>query len=221
MKNSIFNLRITIFGLGLLSCISRPVFAASTDTLTISITPNAFYAVDIDTTNIANQMNLGVINLGASTQTVRPSTVTIQSTFATTDLKLQGGIGSSGTPWTFDDDTASSDTDKLAAWATFTSVARSSAPTQTGDYFSGTVAGASGSDVIDAANRYVGDSGTQLTTNLFETNSGFDSKNMDALPPIPDPNGRAHLWLYFRLPSATTSINAQNITITLTAVAPD
>ncbi len=193
--------------------------AGSTDTLTVSFVPNAYYAVDIDTANVS--LNLGAVNLGASTQTVQPSTVSVQSTFAFTDLKIQGSISSSGTPWTFDNNTVSSDTDKLSAWATFTSVARSSVPTQTADYFSGTVPGANGSDVIDNQSRYVGDSATQGTFNLFENNSGFDAKNMDSLAPEPDPNAKSHLWLYFRLPSATTSATPQNISVTITAVAPD
>ncbi len=209
-------LRAFIFAL-----LFAPAFgwAASSDTLTVSILPNAYYAVDIDTTNVA--LNMGLVDLGASTQTVRPSTVSIQSTFATTDLKVQGGISSAGTAWTFDDNAASTEPNKLAAWATFTSVNRSSAPTKSADYFSGSVPGASGSDMLDATNRYVGSSATDGTTNLFENNSNFDAKDMDALPPVPNANGQAHLWLYFRLPNATTDASPQNITVTVTATAPD
>src|SRR2546423_835565 len=112
-------------GLGL----TQAVHAAVSDSLTVTITPNAFYAVDIDTGNVS--LDLGTVGLNASTQTVQPSTVTVQSTYATTDLKLVGSISSVGTAWSFDDDTSTSDNDKLAAWATFTSVARSSAPSQT------------------------------------------------------------------------------------------
>lgn len=198
---------------------SVPAWGASTATLTVAITPNAYYAVDIDTDNVV--MDMGQVALGASTQTVRPSTVTVQSTFATTDLRIQGSISSLGAPWTFDDDTAQSEPDALAAWATFTSVARSSAPTQTGDYFSGTVPGAAGSDVISAANPYVGSSISNGTTNLFENNSGFDSKEMDGMTPFPTAAAKSHLWLYFRLPSATTGTDQQDISITITAVTPD
>lgn len=193
--------------------------AAESAALTITIRPNAYYAVSIDTTQVV--MDLGTVNLGGSTQTVRPATVTIQSTYASTDLKLQGSVTSSTTPWTFDDNTASSDTNKIAAWATFTSVARSSAPAQTGDYFSGTMPGASGSDVLDSGNRYVGSSATDLTTDLFENNSGFDSRDMDGLLPDPYASGKSHLWLYFRMPSAASANDAQNITITITATQPN
>lgn len=207
------------FILGLLVTAPWTVMAASTDTLTVTILPNAYYAVDIDTANVG--LDLGTLSMGASTQTVRPSTVSIQSTFATTDLKLQGSIDSAGTPWTFDTSSATVEADSLAAWATFTSVARSSAPSQSGDYFSGTVPGAAGSDMISSSNYYVGSSLSDGTSNLFETNSGFGSKDMDALPPEPNAAAKAHLWLYFRLPNATTSSAAQNISITITAVAPD
>jgi hypothetical protein len=49
----------------------------------------------------------------------------------------------------------------------------------------------------------------------------FAFKDMDSLPPSPAAAALSHLWLRFRLPSATTSTNAQNIQITLTAVQPN
>ena len=207
------------FILGFLLIAPWTAWGASTDSLTISILPNAYYAVDIDTANVT--LNLGTVDLGASTQTVHPSTVSIQSTFATTDLRVQEAISSGGTPWSFDTDSTTIETDGLAVWATFTSIERSSAPTQTADYFSGTVPGAAGSDMVSTTNRYVGDSASFSTSNLFENNSGFDSKNMDGMAPEPNAAAKSHLWLYFRLPNATTSSAAQNISITITAVAPD
>lgn len=193
--------------------------AASTDSVTVTVRPNAYYAVTIDTGNVV--MDLGTVDLNTATQTVRPATVTVQSTFATTDLKLRGSISSAVTPWTFDDDSTSSEPDKIAAWATFTSVQRSSVPAMAGDYFSGTAPAAVGSDVLSASDRYAGSSASDGTTDLFETNSGFDAKNMDALPPDPDPAAKSHLWLYFRLPSATSTGDLQNVTVTVTATAPN
>jgi hypothetical protein len=195
------------------------VQAAEADSLMVTITPNAFYAVDIATGSV--NLNLGSVDLGTSTQTVSPATVTVQSSFATTDLRLVGGIAAASDPWLFDADTSNQNGDRLAAWATFTSIARSSAPTQTGDYFSGTVPAAADSDVISTTSRYVGDSATQSTSNLFENNTEFANKDMDSLPPSPDANALSHLWLYFRLPNATTGTGAQNVTITLTAVQPN
>ena len=185
--------------------------AAVTDQLVITITPNAFYSVQITTVDAA--LDLGTVALGVSTQTVIPATVTIQSTYATTDLRLQGAITSGGTPWTFDDNTTSTEANKLASWATFTSTSRSSAPVQGGDYFEGTQDVAN-SDVISTANNYVG---TSVVTGAdrYENESSFDLVDMDALVPTT----QSHLWFRFRLPSATSTNNAQNITITLTAVA--
>jgi hypothetical protein len=193
--------------------------AAVSDSLTVTITPNAFYAVDIDTSNFAG-MNLGTVDLAASTQTVLPSTVTIQSTYATTDLRLQGAITSSGTPWTFDADTSSNESDSLQAWGVFTTIAHSSAPAQASGYFSGTQPGVNDSDVISTTNRYVGTQGG--VTNQFETGAAdFGFKDMDSLVPAPLAAAYSHFWLRFRLPSATTDVAAQNVTITLTAVQPN
>jgi hypothetical protein len=133
-------------------------------------------------------------------------------------LRLQGAITSAGTPWTFDANTASNEADALAAWATFTSIARSSAPALGADYFSGTQPAVSNSDVISTANTYAGTAGA--VTDSFENNSNFDAKDMDDMAPSPAASSTSLLWLNFRLPNATTSTNAQNITITLTAVAP-
>jgi hypothetical protein len=201
-----------VLGLGF----STVAQAAVSDSLTVTITPNAFYAVDIDTANVT--LDLGTVALGASTQTVRGSTVTIQSSYATTDLRLQGGITSAGTPWTFDANTASNESDAIATWATFTSIARSSVPALGADYFSGTQPNVSDSDVVSTSNNYVGTAGA--VNNLFENNSDFDAKDMDDMNPSPAASSTSLLWLNFRLPNATTSTNAQNITIMLTAVAP-
>ena len=189
---------------------TKGVQAAVSDALTITITPNAFYAVDIDTDNV--HLDMGTVTLGASTQTVRPSTVTIQSSYATTDLQLQGAISGG---WTFDANTASNEADALAVWATFTDVTRTSAPVAgVNDYFAGTVPGAAGSDAVDTSNRYVGTGGG--STNAFENNADFDPVDMDARAP----NFESHLWLNFRLPDTTSTNTAKNITIILTAVAP-
>jgi hypothetical protein len=185
MKRLIKAALVLAFGLGL----SHVVHAATTDTITVTITPNAFYSVSIDTGNVS--LNLGTVGLGLSTQTISPSTVTVLSTYATTDLKLSGAITSAGSAWNFDDVTSSTEANKLAAWATFTSVARSTFPIQSDDYFSGTQPGVTDSDVIDTTHRYVGTASG--TDNLFENNSGFDSKDMDAMAPSPAASGISHL----------------------------
>ena len=69
--------------------------AATSDSLTVTITPTASYAVVVTTTP-AGFLNLGTVALAASTQTVQPSTITVNSTFAYTGLTLQGQITSPG-----------------------------------------------------------------------------------------------------------------------------
>ncbi len=214
MKRAIKVALALAFGFGL----SHVAQAAVTDSLTVTITPNAFYSVDIDTANVV--LDLGTVDLAASTQTVQPSTVTIDSTYATTDLRLQGFISSAGTPWTFDADTSSNEGDALQAWGVFTTIAHTTAPAQSGGYFSGTQPGQNDSDVISTTNRYVGTQGG--VTGHFEAASGEHGfKDMDALAPSPAAAATSLLWLRFRLPSVTTTTNAQNVHILLTAVQPN
>ncbi len=214
MKKIIWALTIAL-GLG---AVPGAMAASNTDTLTVTIRPNAFYSVVIDT-GPPTFLNLGNVDLAATTATVHPATVTIESSYATTDLTLGGNITSGGTAWTFDANTGSNELDSLQAWAVFTDTGIAANPGQTGGYFSGTAPNVSGSDVIEATARSVGPAGG--ITGLFEATSGETSfKDMDSLPPIPDTQGRSHLWFFFRLPSATTATNAQDIHITLTAGAP-
>jgi hypothetical protein len=188
----------------------------SSDTITVTIRPNAYYAVTITTGDVV--MDLGTVNLGASTQTVRPATVTVQSTYASTDLMLRGDIQSPGAgDWTFDASSASLNANELAAWATFTSLARTSAPAQTGSYFNCETLAGTDCDLIAAANRYVGSSAGNSTSDLYEATGEADDFEMDSL----SVNEQSHLWLYFRLPSASDDNDPQYVTITLTGTAPN
>jgi len=208
MKRKIKILIALALGLGFASTAR----AATSGALTVTITPNAFYAIAIDTTNVA--LNMGTVALAASTQTVSPSTVTIQSTYASTDITLQGAITAGSNPWSFSADSTTLTNDQLAAWATFTTVARSSVPAQ-GSYFSGTVPGAANSSMVDASARYAGTGSGHA--GLFTTSALFDSATVDHIAV----NAKSQLWLYFRLPPTSTGNAAQNITLTLTAVAPN
>ncbi len=181
------------------------------DALTVTIRPNAYYAVTISTDDAL--LDLGTVALAVTTQTVSPATVTIQSTYAQTDLVLQGFIESAGAgDWTFDASSASVVANEIAAWATFTSIARSSAPAQTGDYFDGTSPG-TGNDMISGSPQYAGTSATNSTANMFEVSGEFDDKEMDAQAI----SSQSHLWLYFRMPLSAADNDPQNITILLTA----
>ena len=200
-------------GLFALGFIGEAAAFQSTETIVVYLRPNAFYAVEIATGNV--NLDLGSIDLGVATQTVRPATVTVRSTFALTEYRLRGDIATSGgTAWTFDDNTVSSDSNKLAAWVTFTSTTLATRPTQTGDYFSGSVAGADDSDVLDASERYVGSASG--ADRLYEATGETGAKVMDNL----SPNDPSHMWLYFRMPSASTSSTRQDMTLFVTALTP-
>ncbi len=196
------------------------------DSLTATIRPNAFYAVDIATAGTVEALALGTVDLAASTQTVSPATVTVQSTFNETELTLIGDITCSGvcTPWSFDANDASGETNALQAWAVFTDTGTSVMPAKGAGGFSGGQPGLVNSDMFDGSARDVGDNDD--TFNMFERDSGAGNKDMDRLPPDTVDAGAAasHLWLNFTLPPAITVDNAgddQFITVTLTAKVPD
>ena len=195
-------------------------WAADTASLTVTISPNAYYAVVIATTEASGALQLGKVDLAASTFTVKPATVTIESTYAKTELGLKGGIASAGTAWTFSANSLSIENDKLAAWAVFTDTIRSSAPAQTSGYFDGTTPGTA-SDMIAAGDRHVGDAGGGESAFLAGA-ADFGYKTMNDLPNklVDLAASRAHLWLGFRLPGSSTSQNEQEVTVTLTAAAP-
>ncbi|MBI5245834.1 MAG: hypothetical protein HY923_01535 [Elusimicrobia bacterium] len=200
--------------------------AAVSDSLTVTITPNAGYSLTLSTATTG--LDMGTVPLGASTQTVNPSTVTITSSFATTGLKLQGSMGGAGTPWTFAQNTAAQGSDQLAAWAVFTdtSINNYAVLGTTGtnsNYFVGTTSGTTGSNVIGSLLAPVG-TFTGSSSPQFIANAGqAGRKTMASLPTFAsDPNAsRSFLWMYFVLPPATTDGNAKLVTLTLTAGAPN
>lgn len=216
----------------LLAGVAAQAANISTDTLTVTIRPNAGYIVEISTW--LGGADLGAVDLAASTRTVAPSTVTVKSSYAYTGLKLQGSIQSAGTPWTFAANTAAQGLDQLAAWAVFTDTGVGSyaavGSTGTGaTHFLGTAPGAN-SGVVDATSRVVGGTGNTcpgtetVTTPQFITTSGQAGfKKMGCLKPMSVDTGsaRSHLWLYFVLPPATSATNAQNVSFTLYAAAPN
>jgi hypothetical protein len=192
--------------------------AATNDSLTVTITPNAQYIVDIDSNPFAGAwLNLGAVNLGASTWTVRPATVAVQSTYATTELSLQG------TPlddWTLDANTATNEADALKAWAVFTDTGVSNVPAQASGYFSGTVPNVNNSDVIGTANLGVGTGGGLTQFVALPGDAGH--KTMENIPSelVDAAASHAHLWLRFTLPPTTTTLTSKRIYLTLTAGAP-
>jgi hypothetical protein len=191
--------------------------AATTDSLTVTITPNAQYSVTVTTTP-GVVLNLGTVGLNSSTQTVSPSTITVTSSYAKTNLQLNGIMSGTGVPWTFASNTASLSQDQLATWAVFTSTSLSVAPAV--GYFTGTVPGAAGSNVVDTSVRNIGGAGG-AGTSLFltPTTASAGYKSMFNIPSNAADlaASRAHMWMYFNLPPSTTDVNAKLITFVITA----
>jgi len=192
---------------------AQAVFVSS-DSLTITIQPNAFYQLDMDTATAS--LNLGIVDLDASTYTVRPATVTIGSTFATTDVRIFAGIVGG---WTLDIDSTTRETDALQAWAVFTDTSLASRPTSPGA-FSGTSSGTTNSDMLGTVPAYAGLAGGKTQYVLLPGEPGY--KTMDAIPSFAsDPAASAALlWLRFILPQVTTFGNAQQVQVTVGAAAP-
>ncbi len=190
------------FSLGSLSTVyadSNP--ANDSAALRISIIPNFDRGVIIDTGNL--NLDLGSVDMGASTQTVSPSTITIVGNITNTELDLSGLITGG---WVFDpnETLTSTGTNQLNVWASFTSISTATAPAQNDEYFR--VGTSSGAKLVSNTNIFapaaVGKT-PGSAVGRFESNEG-GAGDMDSLSPA----SRRHVWLYFRLPN-TTSITAQ------------
>lgn len=192
--------------------------AAQSDSLTVTITPVAAYEVDITTGGDSDPLlNLGSVNLGASTFTVNVTTVEVRSSYATTELSVRAQVISGG--FSIDTDTTSQETDALQAWAIFTDtsiVTTAAAQAGTGDF--------DASDLLFTTNRDVGDPGTgSRFYELAPADAG--RKDMEDLPSVLAGGGaimasKSHLWMKFTLPpvaSAPTIGTAQRVYITVTA----
>ena len=188
------------------------------DSITVRITPNVDFGVDIDSAALQSggTIDLGIVNLFASTQTVTPATVTIRGNITSSgggtgqELDVSGAIASqgAGASWTFDltpsTHGTSGELDALATYILFSDTALSTSPN--GDEFS--VAAAEFTGTTLRAGGAGGVSGTK-----FEK-TGAGVTDMDDMSPLEE----RHLWMLFRLPDQTTSGDSQDVTITLTAV---
>jgi hypothetical protein len=140
-------------------------------------------------------------------------------------LKLAGQITqASGTPWTFASNTAAIGSDQLAAWVVFTdtSVASTAAlGLPGGNYFRGTTPNTANSGVVDTGSRQVGTGAGNTQFIAAAGSAGY--KTMASLPSsgVDLAASRAHMWMYFTLPQATTDLVTKNVTFTLTAGAPN
>ena len=204
-------------GLGWAGQASAYVFVSS-DSLTITITPAASYRIDIDTSN--SSFALGLVDLDASTYTVKPATVTIGSTYATTDVRVVTQISGG---WFLDTDTSNKEADYLQAWGVFTDTSVINNVTVQGlaGAFDGTVFGAPGSDILGTSVSYAG-LASGATHYVLAPTAASAYKTMDAIPSqlVDEPASKAYLWLKFILPPATTDSTEKSVTITLGAAAP-
>ncbi len=199
--------------LGLMFATTRNVWADAvpgndSDALTITVTPNIDYGVDIATT--PSVMNLGTVDLYASTFTVQPATVTFQGNMAGQELDLSASVG---TAWKFDVSPStwatSGEQDALAVYALFSATTLAAAPT--GDDFANATA-AAGFNVDAQTLGAVRVGGSGGPGNKYEK-QGADAVDMD----LKNPGNQARLWFLLRLPNQTTTGNAQDVKVTLTA----
>jgi hypothetical protein len=207
-----------ILGLTLTAASAR---ANTEDSLTVTITPQASYGVQVDTTN--TNLDLGAVGLNTATNTVTASTVTITSSYASTNLTLQGVMGGTGTPWQFASTNAAAPTsDHLGVWAVFTdtsvgTAASFGAADSGGDYWVGTASGTTANVVSGTPQAVGGTAGAGQFITKQTSDAGY--KTMTNLPSDnADPGGsESHLFLGFKLPPSTTDTHPKLITFVLTA----
>jgi hypothetical protein len=198
-----------------------PNAANTEDGLTVRITPNADYGVTIDTANVGvagGVIDLGALNLYASTFTVKPATVTITGTVSKRgtqggqELDVKANILTAN-GWIFDPtpttDATSGAVDELAMYLLMSDAAGAAGPT--GAQFA--TAGA-------AAELTSGGAGTQASLLYRAGGAGgagtkfeFGATDLDQM----SVGNQRNLWMYFRLPSETSTGNAQDVAVTLTA----
>ncbi len=176
----------------------------------VRITPRADRGVQISTGD-NGYLNLGTVDLGASTQTVSPATVTITGNMNTTELDLSATITGG---WVFNNAETFASTagaaNQLNAWVSFTSISTGGVPAvnNNDEYFR--VGTSSGAKLTSLTQSFSGVRvGRQSATGIgrFE-NDESNSGDMDNLAPT----SLRHLWTFFRLPP-TTSITGQQIMI--------
>ena len=205
-----------LLSLGLLAVGANKAHAVYSDSISsnnagamiVRITPNADRGVLISTGNV--NMNLGSVNLGASTQTVNPATVTIQGNMTEAELDLAGSITGG---WVFQNfqTLTSTGANQLNVWAQFTSVSTGLAPSQGYESFR---IGASSSSKLTAW----GPTFPATTVGIAAGSGvgGFENDesgagDMDSM----NPGDTRHLFTYYTLPPTTSITGDQDINFVL------
>ena len=195
------------------------------DSLTVSVTPNVDYSITLSTDNAA--LALGAVDLGQSSYTARPSTITFGGTIASGhEVIVDARVTSpGGTPWTFSN-TPSTGTaqgqDQLSAFLLFTSTMQAGAPAAalfgdpSGGTSGGTNAAFTGGTSVFAGVHAGGLGGPGVKFEL--TQAGVGQKQMDDI--VIGSGGtnseKAHIWAFLRLPSATSASAMQYVQVTMT-----
>lgn len=181
----------------------------------VRITPNADRGVTISSGDLGGaQISLGLVDLGASTRTIHPATVTVQGNMINTELDLAASISGG---WVFDpiqSFTSTGGANQLATWVQFTSVSTGLAPAQDYEYFR--VGTTSGSKIIATGASYSGSVGLTGSTGVgfFENNEGSvdgGPGNLDMMAPA----AVRHMFTYFTLPTQTSITVPQDINFVL------
>ncbi|MFA6093269.1 MAG: hypothetical protein WC986_09995 [Elusimicrobiota bacterium] len=198
--------------LGLLSLGSAQ--AATSDSLSITITPSVTMGVDVDTATTRftggaiGDMTLSMAP-GATAYFVSPASVTVQGDFNNQELQLQAAALNN---WTIDGDEVA-DQDAVQLYALF-ATSKSSAPLEA--EFGSDGARHLLTTGVQVAGETSGSETNVRSTNRYEINNGdMDSgANMDDMTV----GSLRQLWLRVDAPPTTTYSAAQAFIVTLTAV---
>ncbi len=197
----IVGIAVMVLGLATLNVIKAYAYTDSVSTnnytaLTVLITPNVDRGVEITSGNV--NLDLGAVDLNFSTYTVRPATVTIYGTASTTELTLAAAISGG---WSFDSTPLVSETDKMATWALFSSIAIASAPSSSEfQIYNSTIA----SDTASQSATGVGDASARYE-------GGWNGSDMDSMAP----GTKRHMWIKMQTPSASSITTQQTVVFDL------
>ena len=218
--------RLMSLGLALgLACVTQKGWAtgANTDSVTVTISPNANWLVLVSTGAPAGGLSLGQVDALVSTFTVNPTTVTVYSSYATTGLQIEGLL-SGGMTLETNSSQLATHTDKLAAWAVFSDTGMSGQPTASlatlpSTNFQGTQAGSSSSTLLTNAFVNVGGSGANKYYTLPKATA--NNKSMTSLPNYAMDTGASasHLWLALEMSPVATATGQQTLTVVVKGVA--
>lgn len=155
-------------------------------------------------TDTSGMLDLGDVEMGVSTQTVKPATVTVLGTVTNIELEMSAQIDGG---WRFDNDVGNSEEDNLQAWTLFKSTNVAAVPSAS-EFFTtkSTI-----TPTTPSAN--FGPVRVGLVGGDTGNNDRFEdgNVNMDSMLP----NTKRHWWFYFRTPPVTTTVNEQKITFIL------